>query len=125
MFKLYNKTQGYTGAAEERVRVMENAYFRGQALVLKEGALVAATGSDKPHYLCLADRQANAGAGTVPVLSVTDNQRYETTAVTGAELEEGDCVTLSNDGMQVTGTKENGVFTITHVNGDTVVGLFK
>lgn len=79
----------------------------GMAMVQSSGNLTAAAGTDRPTYICMAERSAAVTAGEIiPVIRVDDTTIYETTnsaAFTSVKL--GDKVKLhASDGLQVTAT---------------------
>ena len=83
----------------------------GMAMVQSSGNLAAASGTNKPTYICMTERKSACTAGDlIPVIRVSSDMVFDTTAsaaLTSVNL--GDKVTLSADGMQVTATTTGGI----------------
>ncbi len=93
----------------------------GMALIQSSGNLAAATGTNAPAYISMTERAEAVTAGEIiPVIRVLDSIIFETTfsaAATGVTV--GSHVTLSADGMQVTGTTTGGVAEVVYLEGTT------
>lgn len=98
------------------------AYAAGTALILSGGVAVAATGAQKPQFICYSNNAANDGSELV-AYAVSPTARFEA-PVTAAPttLKVGDKVTLSTDGKGVTATTADGVATIVDLQGAKKVG---
>ena len=83
----------------------------GMALVQSSGNLSAASGANKPTYICLQEGSAAVTAGTpIAVMRVSPEVVYETTlSAAGTSLTLGAKVTLASGGLQVTATTTDGV----------------
>lgn len=84
----------------------------GMALVADaNGNLVAATGANKPTYICMVEKEVALTAGDeIPVIRVSGDMIFETvSSVAMTSVKRGEKVTLSTDGMAVTATKTDGV----------------
>lgn len=93
----------------------------GMALILTNGRLSIATGTNKPEYICMAEHPDIVAAGTiVPVIRVTPEILFKTSnsaSLIGVNV--GARVTLhASSGMQVTGTTTSGVAEIIAKSGD-------
>lgn len=96
----------------------------GMALTQTAGNLALASGTAKPSYISLCERETACTAGDIiPVLRVSPDIIFETTttaALTSVKL--GDKVTLHTDGLQVTATTTAGVAEIVGFVDGTAVG---
>ena len=84
----------------------------GMALIQTSGNLAIATGTNKPTYISLVEKEAACTAGDlIPVMRVEPGTIFETElSAAGSSLKLGDKVTLhASNGMQVTATKTDGV----------------
>lgn len=93
----------------------------GMALVLSSGKLAIATGTTKPTYISMVDKDAAVTAGEIiPVIAVLPDQIFETSnsaSLSSANI--GQKVTLhASNGLQVTGTTSSGVAEIVAKDGD-------
>ena len=83
----------------------------GMALTQTSGKLAIATGTTKPSYISLCERETACAAGDIiPVMRVSGDAIFEvptTAAMTAVNL--GDKVTLHTDGLQITATATSGV----------------
>lgn len=89
----------------------------GMALYQNGGNLAIATGTTKPKYICLCERETALTAGEViPVTRVLEDVIYETTlSAAGTSLKLGDKVTIHTSGEQVTATTTDGVAEIVEI----------
>lgn len=109
----------YEGTDSEDIKL-------GEALVLANGKLTKCGATVMPEFISVG---ATIGE-RVPVVRVMEEDTFEAPlSAAGTSLKVGDKVTLDTDGLQVTATTENGVFTLTKINGteigDTVEGMFR
>lgn len=95
----------------------------GMALYQNGGNLAVASGTTKPTYICMAERETALTAGEViPVTRILPDVVYETTlSAAGTSLKLGDKVTIATGGEQVTATTTDGVAEIVEIV-DTAVG---
>jgi hypothetical protein len=95
----------------------------GMAMTMTGGKLAIASGTTKPSYICVAERDAAVTAGEIiPVIRVDDQIIFETQlSAAGTALNIGDKVTIAADGLRVTATKTDGVAEIVAIE-DTAVG---
>lgn len=91
----------------------------GLAMQLVDGSLAVASGTTKPTYICMVEGDGPVEAGTIlHTVRVTEDQIWETTlSADGSGVQPGDKVTLSADGLQVTGTTTSGVAEIVEMLG--------
>ncbi len=76
---------------------------KGLALVLTGGNLTIASGTKKPEYICAATLDAVTEGTKIPVIHVTDDMTFATTAsaaLSGITL--GERLQISADGLEVT-----------------------
>lgn len=104
-------------------------YKIGDALTLSDGALVKATGTTKPQYICAENYAAPAeGMKEISAYEIVDGQEWETTCGVDASAKKaGTKVTIHTDAAQVTATDTSGVFTLLTDGGAVgtkVVGKF-
>ncbi len=98
------------------------AYAAGTALILSGGVAVAATGANKPQYICYSNNAANDGSELV-AYAVSSTMRFEAPVTASpASLKAGDKVTLADDGKGVTATTADGVATIVDLQGASAIG---
>lgn len=84
----------------------------GMALIQTSGNLAIATGTSKPTYISMVEKEAACTAGDlIPVMRVEPGTIFETElSAAGSSLKLGDKVTLhASNGMQVTATKTDGI----------------
>ena len=91
----------------------------GLALTQTGGLLTVASGTTKPKYICMCEKDSAVTSGDLlPVIRVTADIAFRTTcsaAFTDRKL--GDKVTLASGGLQVTATTTSGVATVTGIEG--------
>lgn len=93
----------------------------GMALIQSSGNLAIATGTNKPTYISMVEKDAAVSAGTlIPVIKVLPNIIFETTnSASLSSANVGAKVTLhASSGLQITGTTTSGVATIVSKDGD-------
>lgn len=101
----------------------DETYARGEVLTLTAGKLTKASGTTKPTYIAVTSNIDNGQLLVEPVLSTTQFA-VESTAIVASTLV-GSAVMIGTDGLTVTATTTDGVFTIDETDGDkSVVGHF-
>lgn len=93
----------------------------GMALIMSSGKLAIATGTNKPTYISMVDKDAAVTAGDIiPVIRVHPDEIFECTnsaSLSGVNI--GQKVTLhASNGLQITGTASSGVAEIVAKDGD-------
>lgn len=93
----------------------------GLALVLTSGQLAKASGTTKPTYICMTEKDAAVTAGEIiPVVRVNADMILETTfSAAATSVVPGAKVTVATDGMQVTGTTTDGIAEVVELDGTT------
>ena len=91
----------------------------GMALTQTGGLLAAATGTTKPRYICMCEKDSAVTSGDLlPVIRVTADISFRTTcSASFADRKIGDKVTLASNGLQVTATTTSGVATVAEIEG--------
>lgn len=92
----------------------------GMALTQTSGNLAIATGTTKPTYISMCEKDSACTAGDIiPVLRVEENVVFETNfSAAATSINLGDKVTLhASDGMQVTATTASGVAEVVYMDG--------
>ncbi len=94
----------------------------GMALVHTGGNLQVASGTTKPTYICMTERNAACTAGEIiPVIRVQADMVFETTfSAAASSVKAGSKVTVSTDGLSVTATTEGGVAEVVEAMGSAV-----
>ena len=94
----------------------------GMALVANSGNLAVATGTTKPTYISMAERDGAVTAGDlIPVVRVQPDMIFEVPlSAAGTSLKSGQKVTIATDGLQVTATPTDGVAEIVEILGTAV-----
>lgn len=94
-------------------------YAVGDALVLSAGALVKATGTTKPTYICAQAYVAPAtGMEEISVIPITPTQEWKTAfAVAPTSIVPGSLVTIHTDAAQITATTTSGVVEVVKALG--------
>lgn len=91
----------------------------GMALKIQDGKLATATAGDAVNYVSMCEREAACVDGErIPVIRAGSDIIFETTAqaaLSGVNV--GDKVQISEDGLQVTATKD-GCAEIVYKSGD-------
>ena len=93
----------------------------GMALVQTSGNLAIATGTDKPTYISMCEKDSACTAGDIiPVLRVAPDMIFETSfSADPTAVNLGDKVTLhASSGMQVTATTTSGVAEVIYKDGN-------
>lgn len=94
----------------------------GMALTVSAGKLAVATGTTRPAYISMTEKEAAVTAGTViPVIRVSEDIIYETensASFTGVNV--GSKVTLDSTGTKVTATTTDGVAEVVGIEGTAV-----
>ena len=83
----------------------------GLALKLDAGKLAVASGTDKPEFISMTERDSAVTAGDIiPVIRVTEDITFAVPAQAAqTSVNIGTKVTLHTDGMQVTATASGGI----------------
>ncbi len=92
----------------------------GMALVPNSsGQLAAASGTAMPKYICMQEKESAVTAGDlIPVIRAVGGIVFETTfSAAATSVKIGSKVTLSSDGLQVTGTTTDGVAEVVEMDG--------
>ena len=94
----------------------------GMALYMNAGNLAIASGTTKPTYICMCEKETAVAAGeNIPVIRVDDGMIFSVPlSASGATLKLGDKVTLAAGGLQVTATPTDGVAEIVGIIGTAV-----
>lgn len=106
----------------------DEAIVLGEALVLTSGKLTKCAATATPEFIAMS---SGTNKSTIAVVRVMEDDEFETTfAADASSNAEGTKVTLHTDGLQVTATATNGVFTITKklgtgASGTKVLGMFR
>lgn len=128
MFKIANMRSMAERPFERYITTDNEAIVLGEALVLTSGALTKCAATGVPEFIAM---EATADEAIISVVRVTEEMVFETTFAADASAEEeGEKVTIHTDGLQVTATNTNGVFTITKklgtgATGTKVLGMFR
>lgn len=91
----------------------------GMALVMTSGKLALASGTNKPAYISMVEKETACTAGDIiPVLRVNPDIIFETTfSAAATSVVPGAKVTLATSGLQVTGTTADGVAEVVELDG--------
>lgn len=92
----------------------------GMALVQSSGNLAIATGTTKPTYISMVEKDSALTAGDViPVFRVDPDMIFETSfSASAADIKLGQKVTLhASNGGQVTATTTSGVAEVVYMDG--------
>ena len=92
----------------------------GMALTQTSGTLAIATGTTKPTYISMCEKDSACSAGDIiPVLRVEADMIFETTnSAAFTSINKGDKVTLhASSGLQVTATTSSGVAEVIDFDG--------
>jgi len=83
----------------------------GLALYQASGNLAVATGTTKPTYICMTEKDTAVTAGTmIPVVRVNPDVTWKTKNYAAfTSINKGDKVTIHTDGLQVTATTTSGI----------------
>lgn len=95
----------------------------GMALIQTTGNLAIATGTNKPAYISMVEKDSACTAGDIiPVIRVLPDMIFETTnSAAFTSINKGDKVTLDADaGMEVTATTTSGVAEVIDFDGTAV-----
>jgi len=95
----------------------------GMALMQSSGNLAIATGTNKPTYISMCERETACTAGElIPVMRVQPDMIFETNwSAAASSVKLGSKVTLhASDGMQVTATTTDGVAEVVGIDGTAV-----
>ena len=92
----------------------------GMALTQTSGNLAIATGTVKPTYISMCEKDSACTAGDIiPVIRVLPGTIFETTfSAAATSIKLGDKVTLhASNGLQVTATTTEGVAEVVYMDG--------
>lgn len=94
----------------------------GMALYQNGGNLALASGTTKPTYISMCERETALTAGEViPVIRVEDGMIFGTElSAAGTSLKLGGKVTVATDGLRVTATTTDGIAEIVAMNGTAI-----
>lgn len=121
MFKIAKMHTGKQRPMEYYEITADEEVKMGEALVLSDGKLTKA--SDVVEFIALAEGVNK----TIPVVRVMEEDEFETEFnADAAAVNVGDKVTLAGDGLKVTATTTDGIFTVvTKIDDTKVVGMFR
>ena len=105
----------------------EESYVPGEALsVSSAGTVTKCSGANKPAFICQSKLDDAVAGDMVCVTMVHPQQILEVPLqAAGTSLKAGSKVTVGTDGLTVTATTTNGVFTITEVLGTAIGDLVR
>lgn len=92
----------------------------GMALTQSSGNLAVATGTTKPTYICMVEKDSALTAGDIiPVFRIDPDMIFETSfSASAADIKLGNKVTLhASNGGQVTATTTSGVAEVVYMDG--------
>lgn len=91
----------------------------GKAMVFdSSGFLGPASGTLKPTFICMCDRQSVASGELIPVIRVDSDMVFETAfSVEAGAVKLGRKVTIAAGGMEVTATTDGGVAEVVAMDG--------
>ena len=94
----------------------------GMALYQNSGNLALASGTTKPTYISMCERETALTAGElIPVIRVEDGMIFGTElSAAGTSLKLGGKVTVATDGLRVTATTTDGIAEIVAMNGTAI-----
>lgn len=93
----------------------------GMALTMTSGKLALASGTTKPTYISMVEKETACTAGDIiPVVRVDADMILETTfSAAATSVVPGAKVTVATDGLQVTGTTTDGIAEVVELDGTT------
>lgn len=93
----------------------------GMALTMTSGKLALASGTTKPTYISMVEKETACTAGDIiPVVRVGADMILETTfSAAATSVVPGAKVTVAADGLQVTGTITDGIAEVVELDGTT------
>lgn len=110
MFRIHHRLIGSVEPFEYFAKAAEEIIDPGEALVLSGGKLTKCGADVRPEFIAMGGENRH---GLVPVIRVLATTVFAVPAQADqSALSEGSKVTLHTDGLQVTATESNGVFTI-------------
>lgn len=91
----------------------------GMALTMTSGQLAKASGTTKPTYISMVEKETACTAGDIiPVVRVGADMILETTfSAAATSVVPGAKVTVATDGLQVTGTTTDGIAEVVELDG--------
>ncbi len=89
----------------------------GMALVFSSGNLTTASGTAKPEYISMVEKNDACSAGDlIPVVRANADIVFETVSSAAmTSIRPGDKVTLASDGLRVTATTTSGVAEVVEI----------
>ena len=119
MFEFVKNDNGNNFPIIELKPATAGTYEVGDALVYSTGKVAAASGANKPAFICATSVVAASG-DKIAVNPVYAGQTWKTTfSADGSALKAGAKVTISADGKKVTATTTSGVATLAEDGGAT------
>ena len=93
----------------------------GMALTMTSGKLALASGTTKPTYISMVEKEVACTAGDIiPVVRVGADMILETTfSAAATSVVPGAKVTVATNGLQVTGTTTDGIAEVVEMDGTT------
>ena len=111
-FKIANMRSAKERPMETYLATDSEAIALGEALVLTTGRLTKVAATAKPEFIAMSSCAAGT-SNPIKVVRLMEDVLLETTfAADATSNAEGTLVTIHTDGLQVTATATNGVFTI-------------
>lgn len=91
----------------------------GMMLTQTNGLLAVASGTTKPTYMSMCERETACTSGElIPVVRVLPDTRFETTfGAAATAVKPGQKVTIASDGLQVTATTTDGIAEVVEMDG--------
>ena len=91
----------------------------GMALTMTSGQLAKASGTTKPTYISMVEKETACTDGDIiPVVRVGADMILETTfSAAATSVVPGAKVTVATDGLQVTGTTTDGIAEVVELDG--------
>ena len=91
----------------------------GMALTQDTGNLTTCTGTTKPTYISMCEKDSACTAGDIiPVIRVDDGIVFETKfSASASSIKLGNKVTIASDGLRVTATTSSGVAEVVYMDG--------
>ena len=91
----------------------------GLALTQSSGNLAVATGTTKPSYICMVEKDSAVTAGDIiPVFRIDPDMIFETSfSASAADIKLGQKVTIASGGDKVTATATSGVAEVVYMDG--------
>ena len=121
MFFIHSVEGGYVPSFEYLSYYDDEAPKAGMALKFGADYLEKCSGTNKPAYISMCEKEDTFTSGIIPVIKVSPDIIFEVEcAGDTSDLYLGAKVTIADDGLTVTDTTEGGVATVLHKDGNTV-----